>query len=375
MAGFEDLIKKAIVSQNAQSDPEARQRIYISSRAALERMVAANTALTPDAVQAQRAKLDSAILEIESSFRVANPAPPAAPSPSAAPAAFAPHGVAQPVSENVPPISQQTPPILQPAPPIREPNAAPQINVATRQGAGFAAAPVSVPNSGFAATRSTPQPVDYTGGGAGQRRPYIRMLAWVIILCGLAMAAWWSWNFAPQLLKNQIDERVYNPEQPITRGVFNPNDDEGWISVFDPAVDPGAIVTENRGTAELVQTDGGTIARLRSASSAAQGNILIRIPPGVAEQMRGKAVTFELVLSAPADSGQQVAIYCEFDVLGSCGRKRFEVGRDPTSQIFDVLAEDVSLPSGRTAFIAFNTDILGQGRSIDLVGIRMRIGG
>ena len=313
---------------------------------------------------------------------VAPAAPAAPPSPPSAPVVTpqaparaeppAPQPVQAPVSVKTAPIVETSAPISQQTGPISQPDAAPQQFLAQRREPAFdgsAAAPAAATKNGgqAEAPETEVEPIP-------KKRPYIKMLAWVIILCGLGTAVWWAWTFGPELLKNQIEQTIANPQDPIIRGPFTPGDGEGWVSVFDPATDPSAIVTENRGTAELVQVEGGTIARLRSASAGADGNILIRIPPGVVQQMRGKATTFEIVVAAPTDGDQQVAIYCEFDVLGSCGRKRFEVGRDPTSHIFDVLAEDISMPADRSAYVAINTDILGQGRSVDVAVIRMRLG-
>ncbi|MEL6751975.1 MAG: hypothetical protein AAFO70_07825, partial [Pseudomonadota bacterium] len=104
MAGFGDLISKAIADQGAQNDAEARGRIYSSSRSALERMLAANSAIDTQAADAQRVKLEEAIAELEASFAKPAPVAPVAPPQ-------------QQVAPTPPPVPRTTP-VLASAPPV-----------------------------------------------------------------------------------------------------------------------------------------------------------------------------------------------------------------------------------------------------------------
>ena len=403
MAGFGDLINKAIADQGAKHDAEARARIYSSSRSALERMLAANAAIDTAAADVQRVKLEEAIAELEAGF--AKPAPVAPTADLPAQAAPVPPPQQQPVP-TPPPVPRTNPVLASSAPPVPPvpsveprvtppPPMPPSVSAPQRLEPAFEppapevappiAASVAPPTTPDVAPSPSPQddavapavapvvpPPNYSGDALKKRRPYAKWLAWIIILTGLGVAAWWAWTFGPQLLNERIQGSAANQESAITRGPFDPG--EGWISVFDPASDPTAIVTENRGTAELIQRENGTVARLTSSNPGTTGNLLIRIPPGIVQQMRGKATTFEIVMAGAADDDQEVAIYCRFDALGSCGRKRFAVGRDTEAQIFDVLAEDTELPAGREAFLAINSDLGGKDRSVEVAGIRMRTG-
>ena len=96
MAGFDDLIRKALEKQGNPT-AERRAAIYASSRQALDRMLASNTTLDENAVALQRQRLEQAIVSIEASYATppqtappppqqpAAPAKPAGPAPAPAP--------------------------------------------------------------------------------------------------------------------------------------------------------------------------------------------------------------------------------------------------------------------------------------------------
>ena len=226
-------------------------------------------------------------------------------------------------------------------------------------------------------------PPDYKGGVLRKRRPYAKMLAWVIILTGLGVAAWWLYSFGTGLLSDRADGSVPNPQQVTDLGPFRPDADElsgaangegPWLTVFDPAQDVGNIVAGNRGTAELVTQEGRQVALITSSDNTENGTVLIRIPRGIVAEIAGKAATFEIVARGANGTGQQIGVFCEFDALGACGRKRFEVDEGRVSHIFDVLTESADLPAGREAYLGFNTDLTDGERGLEIIGIRVRTG-
>ncbi len=455
MAGFEDLIRKAIANHadtgggtgpDGRAGPEQREAIYASSRAALERMLAQNEALDGEARQLQRDRLNAAIERIEADHPpepVAPALPPSVPHPMP-PSLSRPERLEPEVpSADVPPVqppvqppvhsSAQSPLTGEEEPPagdtLRETldaNPAMQQPVAAQSsGIGFIqpqqsspdetgfsasrdpqpdgsqpfvaapAAPVgpvgpsgesadTVDMEGFSAQRAEPveryeTPPDYDGRALRKRRPYANMLAWIIILTGLGVAGWWLYTFGTGLLTDRADGSVPNPQQVTELGPFRPDTDtaEGdgpWLTIFDPARDAGNIVTGTRGTAEVLTQDGRQIVRLTSADNTDNGTILIRIPRGIAEEIAGKAATFEVAARGADGNGQQIGIFCEFDALGTCGRKRFEVDEGQVSHIFDVLTEDASLPAGREAYLGFSTDLTDGERGLEISGIRVRTG-
>ena len=67
MAGFEDLIRGALIKQGT-TTPESRERVYNSARQALDRMLADETKFSPEVANAQRTKLETAISEIDAGY-------------------------------------------------------------------------------------------------------------------------------------------------------------------------------------------------------------------------------------------------------------------------------------------------------------------
>ncbi len=424
MAGFEDLIRKAIANHagtgGGEAGPEQRAAIYDSSRAALERMLAQNGSLDENAVQMQRDRLNAAIETIEADHQ---PVQAQVPQPRQSAPHPMPPSMSRPerLQPEVPSVSvdgEQPADDLSSAPtpnpsmqqPVETPTIAvnpEQVRSASHDDLGFSArrdpAPVERDDDAFPASAVAPHaadrasaaqsdgfaaepretPPDYDGRALRKRRPYAKMLAWVIILTGLGVALWWLYSFGTGLLNERADGSVPNPQQVTELGPFRPDANDGsgqaegegpWLTVFDPARDAGNIVAGDRGTAELIEQDGRQIALITSANNTENGTILIRIPRGIATEIAGKAATFEVVARGADGSGQQIGIFCEFDALGTCGRKRFEVDEGQVSHIFDVLTENADLPAGREAYLGFSTDLTDGQRGLEIAGIRVRAG-
>ncbi len=216
-------------------------------------------------------------------------------------------------------------------------------------------------------------PEAYSGPVLRERRPFAKMLLWAIILAGIGVTLWWAVNFGPAFLNNRLDGSVPNPQTTIESGSFVPTSADGWMTVFVPGSDPGNLVTRQAGSSEIVDIDGGQVARLAS-NAGGQNNILIQIPEEVVPMLRAKAATFEVKLRAVAGEGHQFAMYCQFSKLGTCGRKRFSASKKQETFIFDMLVNDADLGEDQSIYLAINTDLSGEGRAIDLSSIRVKAG-
>ena len=393
MAGFDDLIRGALVKQGDPT-PQRRDAIYQSSRQALERMLTQNSSLDAATVNEQRQRLEEAIATIEKDYSSVPPADPSAPAPVTPPPPQIPTAAAV-VQPTIPAASVAKAPII---PPIPKPPVvrAPEVKAAVRvQAAPMpaaapqapkipAAAPVVLPDhlepeiaadSSINRNNSVPPPPmeSYKGDALKEKKPYARLLLWTIILVGLAVAAWWAITFGPALLKKQFDGSVPNPSR-IESGSFVPDGGEGWISAFAPLDDSQNIDASGRGTADLFQDGNTNFVRLASNPGSTGNTLRIKIPLGIMETIKGRAATFEVIIKNASDKVHQFAIFCEFAEMGTCGRKRFKVGKKVESYIFDALINDVDLPQGKDAYLAINTDLSSQGKAIDLLAIRVRTG-
>ena len=348
MAGFEDLIRGALIKQENPS-AEARAAVYQSARQALDRMTMNNAQLTPEMVVAQKRKLEQAVAEIEASYS----------------------GVVQ----SAPAPQSQQPPIPQSAPPpmtaSRDPSpAAPQASPKpVRLEPDFGAEPPQPTSAQEPAYAD-----NYTGDALKERKPYARLLIWTIILVGLGVAIWWAVTFGPALIKQQLDGSVPNPQPTIESGSFVPGekDASGWVSVFSPEIGIDDVATNGTGAAELLRDGGRPILRMASPDGKPASNLLITVPREVMDSLKGEAATFEVVVRSTQADSQEFVLFCEFSEMGNCGRKRFTAGRNPEPFIFDVLVNNVLLPSGEDGYLSINTDFIGKGRPLDLYSIRVR---
>ena len=395
MAGFEDLIRSAIEKQGNLT-AEGREGIYNSSRQALERMLSKNPALDQNAATAQRQRLQKAIVEIESSYAKtpvspSAPTPPATPPPppqrSSAPVPKlqtpAPVPTPEPKPEPIPqavPVPAQSgdlssvapnrPAVVQP--PLNTPvdsqppqRVEPQMEVPE--------IPIPAHAKDTAEVALEPEPFNPMLLQQRKKRPYAKLLLWTIIWVGIGVAGWWAWTFGPDLIKSRLDGSVPNPNPVIESGEFVPAGGEGWVNVFEPDANPQDIDLANRSSAELIQAEGRTFARISSNAGNSGNTVLVKIPRGVLETLKGEAATFEVLLRSSDDEPQQFAIFCEFKSMGSCGRKRFTARKQTEAYIFDVLVNEKMIGRNQSAHMAFNTDLALGGQPLDLYSIRVRV--
>ncbi|MEM1372302.1 MAG: hypothetical protein AAGG72_08785, partial [Pseudomonadota bacterium] len=282
MAGFEDLLRSALAKQE---NPSAgiRQRIYQSSRDALERMIQQRSDMTAETIALQRQQLEAAIVEVELSMTGA-PAAPSAAAPSLEPSQPSSPAPAQPratqtapstVSPAVqePPVQPAAPPpsptVAVSAPPVRQPTFAPAPEVKSAATAPqltpiVPPIPASTPTAEELAPYDPPGETDFDGNPIDERKPYAKMLFWAIILCGLGVSVWWLVSFGPDLLRSRLDGSVPNPRPTIESRGPGATDDQAWLSVFAAGVNPENIVTGTEGRAELIRSGESTFARISS---------------------------------------------------------------------------------------------------------------
>ncbi|MEL6967858.1 MAG: hypothetical protein AAGM04_10805, partial [Pseudomonadota bacterium] len=366
MAGFEDLLRSALAKQDNPS-ASVRQRIYQSSRDALERMIQQRSDMSAQTVAVQRQQLEAAIVEVELSLAgaaqppVQTPSQPTAAAPvnSPSPNANAPTGLSSTPAPNPVPTSSPAvvpekratptpstaagaPAAINPgltAPPEfqRQPTQSPvQSPLQNQMPSGGSVAPPSagvvppIPGNTPTLEEISPAPPqrrrverDFDGSPMGERKPYAKMLFWTIILSGIGVSIWWLITFGPGLLLPQSDGSVPNPRPTTESRGSGATNEADWVAVFSADTNPENIINRNEGQVQLIQSDGRTFARITS-NPGTDNRIRFVVPAGVMEQIKGRAATFEMTMQA-VDGQQQFSVYCEFGAMGSCGRKRFEI--------------------------------------------------
>lgn len=144
--------------------------------------------------------------------------------------------------------------------------------------------------------------------------------------------------------------------------------DAEWTPVLEPdgfdSVTPGGAVTVER-----IEEDEEPVLRIASVSAGEAGEVRVPLSPDVVEALRGRPTTIALTVSAGSDRPTQMSVRCTFDNEEACMRHRFDVMFEESDVLFDLSLPDTATGDGA---LVINSDIAGEGRPIDLHGIRMR---
>ncbi|WVT73667.1 biotin transporter BioY [Sinorhizobium chiapasense] len=401
MSGLETAIRNAL-ERSDRASAETRARIYQSARQALEAGLQKQGIDDVNVITQQRHRLEAVIHAIETEERAALRARPPVP-PAATPPAAMPPSVS--ADENV----RARGPEQARAEPQSRSQTQPQSPQADRREPGFAAdAPRStaadVGLGGLRAERdgpvvSTRTAADTMAKGTEataaapevrgdtdrkRRRKRSRFLSFTMVVVTLAAAAgaaiWWVQT--NDLLKSaaERDTNVANPPASVASenfdgaaGLQTLGAQQGftgdWVEVFAPT-SAGAVTPGSRAKAEPVDDDGGKRIQLTSSSAETEGDITIEIPAAVLAQLSGKTSTMALTVQAEPGKTTEFAVECNFSSLGECGRHRFTVHDERLDMLFKITF-DRSLAPNSAGRIVINSDISGEGKSLNLYAIRV----
>ncbi|MCV3736627.1 biotin transporter BioY [Rhizobium sp. TRM96647] len=384
MSGLEQAIRSALARAES-GNPETRARIYQSARNALEAGLRKQEINDPEAIAAQRHRLETTIRQIEAEQRAALKAARQEPVPGGS-VAGSPESAPRP---------QPTGSVGSPAPEIpRKVNEAPAGPTADREptldeirperGDGFGPAAAG-PRP---ATRQ-PAPEAESIVAASPRvakaprrrgRLFSFLLVVATLVAVLGTAVWWVRSSGLLLPPSARDGSVANPPQSVSGEDFpaGPTGGEAldthnsfsadWREVFDPA-DTGALSAAAGGRFEQVSTDEGPAVRLVSTSADREGAVAVAVAPEVLQAMAGKTSTIALTVEPDSGKPVQVSVECDFGTLGNCGRHRFAVA-DRTDLLFQVTFEGSLSPSAAGRLL-INSDVTGAGAGVNLFAVRI----
>lgn len=419
MNPIEKTIRTALERGDA-DDRAYREKVYRSVFAALEKSIAANPDMSDDAVQHRREMLKTSIRTVEQEFVPAfAPGEPAeTEEPLVAPAAldqgFEP--VPQPSARATEPRSswaaassryyedenenhsamparprrRQEAPVVQTPPQQRfDDEAIPLPEIEPRRPRGADDYETADPGlGGLVARRETryddridEQDNDDRQPGRRRGRLFVMLFLVATLFAAGAMGLWWAMDSGLFLSAEERDTSVPNPPLTLEDEEFQPDgppplsdqqaaDGRGdnWTIVFTPA-DPTRVITPPGGAAEVIEIEGGTALRVRSAS--AEEPIRFEVGEGILQGIAGRRAVFNI--RARTDSGKetQILVTCDFGPLGDCGRNRlfvssenrdFAIGRDMPD----------ARPTGAGS-IAIVSDIASGGLSVDIIEIRVAV--
>jgi hypothetical protein len=414
-------IEKTIRTALARGDAEDRayrEKVYRSVYTALEKSIAANPAMSDEAVEHRRELLKSSIRTVEQEFVQAfepedpfdteEPVPaPAAPIKSFGPFPRAPtpgeHGSSWTAASNryyegehegVRPTPR---PPHRPAAPAREPappppqrfgyDAVPLPDIEPRRprgeddrsGLGF---------GGLVARREAhndDRRFDHRALEDRQpRRRRGRLLVMLFLVATLlaagVMGVWWALDSGLFLSAKQRDTSVPNPPLTLEDEEFQPGGppplsdrqagggNDEWITVFTPT-DPTRVITPPGGVAEVIEIEGGTALRIRSASS--DEPIRFEVGEGILQDIAGRRAVFNIRARTDPGKETQILVACDFGPVGDCGRNRFFVSSE--NRDFAVGRDMANARPNGAGSIAIVSDVANGGLTVDIIDIRVAI--
>lgn len=201
----------------------------------------------------------------------------------------------------------------------------------------------------------------------------------VTLLAAVGMGLWWTFDQGLFLSAEQRDTSVPNPPLTLEDEAFVPegatpsrtvlgvaNDTADWITIFDPS-DPTPVTTPGGAEAAVVESTYGPVLRIRTAS--ADEPVTFDVGQGVLDQIAGRTAVFNIVASSEEGQTTQISVTCDFGSLGDCGRRRFDATVEQADFLFNLEVPAGSPDAAGT--IAIVSDLEGQGRAVDIRGIRV----
>ncbi|MDF1631564.1 biotin transporter BioY [Mycoplana sp. MJR14] len=405
MSGLEQAIRSALARAES-GNPETRARIYQSARNALEAGLRKQEINDPEAIAAQRHRLEMTIRQIEAEQRAARKAatpgtgqpaaaqPPSSVRPPVAPAATPPQMTGEPRSagtnghlraeRNGGATGDRSEADVTPELDQIRPERADGFGPAARAAAtGKAQKPV----------RGQPDPEPHADADAivaasprmakaprRRGRLFSFLLVVATLVAALGTVAWWVQSSGLLLPPSERDGSVANPPQSVSGEDFPATQPGGealdthnsfsadWREVFEPS-DTGALSAESGGRYEPVSTDEGPAVRLVSTAADRAGAIAVAVAPDILQAMAGKTSTIALTVEPDSGKPAQVSVECDFGTLGNCGRHRFAVS-DRTDLLFQVTFEGSLSPSAAGRLL-INSDVTGAGAGVNLFAVRI----
>lgn len=219
-------------------------------------------------------------------------------------------------------------------------------------------------------------------GFSKRRKKQKRVLWTLIILVILGLLAWIGYIVFTNMLNGTL---LGNNE---TGPKLNPNsisrqaDSENYITVID-ANDLSSLNTAGSGKAQIVNQLNSNMIRVNSVRDALNrvepaSPMLLRLQPGILQQISGKRVTVEIFAKSGGADSAHFAVGCEFGSLTECGRKRFLAGSQPNASVFAFQMDEVN-DINQEMFLTLSTDttseaaVTGKGDILDIVYIRLAV--
>ncbi len=332
MDGIEQAIRRALAKGNS-DDRAFREKVYRSAFAALDRSLKEKPELTVENAIKRRKTLQATVKSIETEY-----VPALAPEPIA-----------------VAPVQPQPTPAV--APELR----------AERRVAVADAAPRLEPEAPAQARR--PVRLDQPRPAREQKKKrrggrVLSLITGLVILAVLGTGLWWAYANFGHFIGSDMRRGQSGPPPLSADGA---NAEAGWTTIFRPE-DIQLVSPPEGASVDAIEDETGAYLRIRSDASGAP--IAFNVAQNLLERFAGERVVFNIVARGIDGEATQMSVECNFGAMGNCGRTRYDVGTAQEDHLFEVALADAA--AGRSASIAINTDVSGEGRGVEIFAIRMR---
>ncbi|MDS7596076.1 hypothetical protein [Agrobacterium tumefaciens] len=371
MSGLETAIRNAL-EKSDRSNAEVRARIYQSSRQALEAGLRKQGIDDPQVVAQQRQRLETLIHVIESEER---------------------NRLLDVVERQLKPQPRENEAQKQPVnePPHGDIAVEPELRGETRD-AGFDAPhvealrgePRTAP-AGDGNRRAGDSSLAFRPEGAVARKKrrgiVTRLFMMVTLLAFVGVGAWWVYSSGLLMSPQQRDTSVPNPPAEVQAEDFTGTEpapslsagrgfSDDWVEVFNAERGAAGIQAGSRAGIENIATPAGKAVRVTSRSTSQDGSVSVEVPVEVLRDMAGKSSTISITLQSSTDRQTQVSVVCDFATLGDCSRHRFTATPERADMLLNATFER-SLAPNAPGRIFINSDIDGNGRSVNLYSVRI----
>ncbi|WLR92886.1 biotin transporter BioY [Shinella zoogloeoides] len=374
MSGLETAIRNAL-ARSERGNAEVRARIYQSARNALEAGLRKQEVNDPEAIAAQRHRLEATIHQIEGEERAELAA--AARDMRVEPVVEArPEPVLRAERDVRPEPSLDAEPRLEAERPAAAASDIGAIRPERQDGFAKAAAPTGSEHEGEASD-FRPERVAKARKRRGRLFSFLLVVATLIAAFG-ALAWWVQTSGLLDDLRNRGDDSTpparvsgedFSGEDPIKKALDTQSRfSSEWRAVFSPG-DTASISAGAAGRFESVSTNEGPAVRVISDNPERDGAVRIEVSPEVLGEMGGKTSTVALTVQAAGDKPVQLAVECDFSSMGGCGRHRFTVS-ERTDILFQV-EFDRSLSPSAAGHLLLNSDITGGKAGVNLFAVRI----
>lgn len=327
MSAMEDSLRRALEGGDTR-DPAFRESIYAASERALERMLESRGADEASALD-QRTRLAETINRVEADF-----------APHSYPADAQPDGFHEAEAEPYEPAPQ---------------------TVALSETTAFSSTGGPTDDEPHEGAGWTP------GGGRPAGEAPSSAFNWkvpalaVLLALGLALLAY--------AITGAL--RGGSSADPATTSAIQPSDGLpklAWIDVFD-GNDLESLSTPTGGRIEAVAKSDNREAVRISTPAGSRDEALLKIGPGIVQQIAGRQVRIEVVAGSPDGAMREFSVRCLVGQQNVCNDQRFSTDMPEEAFVFDVTVPAVA---SRDVNLAIAPGLGTSPSDVDLYSLRLR---